>query len=81
MSTFLKILIIQSVKTQNKDINQYGPVRATLVLVHSADGPGDWSRAVRVCVLGGADGVRVHLGFPRSTGRGLCVEVWVCQCE
>lgn len=68
-------------ETQNKDINQYGPVRATLVLVHSADGPGDWSRAVRVCVLGGADGVRVHLGFPRSTGRGLCVEVWVCQCE
>lgn len=71
-------------ETQNKDINQYGPVRATLVLVHSADGPGDRSWAVRVCVLGGADGVRVHLGFPRSTGRGYvprcgCVSVNECS--
>ena len=70
-------------ETQNKDINQYGPVRATLVLVHSADGPGDRSRAVRVCVLGGADGVRAHLSFPRSTGRGYvlrcgCVSVNEC---
>uniref|UniRef100_A0A8C9EGG2 Zinc finger MIZ-type containing 1 n=1 Tax=Phocoena sinus TaxID=42100 RepID=A0A8C9EGG2_PHOSS len=34
-------------ETQNKDINQYGPVRAT----RQADSPGDQSRGVGVCVM------------------------------
>lgn len=68
----------QPCKSKNKDINQYcGPGKG-----HTSP-PGPLSRRPRglesacpcLCA-GGADGVRVHLGFPRGTGRVMC---W-CGC-
>ena len=71
-------------ETQNKDINQYGPVRTPPVLVQThvasladSPSPGNQSWGVGAMYAEGADCVRVHLGFLGSTWR-LCVRMWMC---
>lgn len=56
-------------ETQNKDINQYGPVRAPLV---QPCPPPPQSWGVGAMCAGRADGVRVHLGFLGGMWTGVC---------